>query len=62
MAETKERLETLLRRFEVDLVRFEAALDRLSELQFPSLGLDEQNKAIDEFIRRNRRNPTTEDE
>ncbi len=61
MAETKANLEQLLRRFEVDLVRFEAALDRLQELQLPSVGLDVQ-KEIDDFIRRNRSNPTIEDE
>jgi hypothetical protein len=61
MAEAKDRLEVLLARFEMDLVRFEAALDRLQELQLPSVGLDAQ-KEIDAFIARNRQNPTVEDE
>jgi hypothetical protein len=62
VAETEKRLETLLRRFEMDLVRFEAALDRLQELQLPSVGLEAQKREIDEFIARNRKNPTILDE
>ena len=62
MAETKANLEVLLTRFSADLVRFEAALDRLQELQLPSVGLDVQQKEIDAFIRRNRTTPTVEEE
>lgn len=60
MAETKDRLEVLLRRLEVDLVRLEAVLDRLSEIPV-SVGLDAQ-KEIDAFIARYRTNPTIEEE